>query len=44
LEGIVAAIDKIYILINAGGAVTFICSMFLKRERLFLAAGGGGGA
>jgi len=44
LEGIVATIDKVYILIIAGGAITFICSMLLKRERLFLATGGGGGA
>jgi len=40
LEGIVSAIDKVYLLIVAGGAVTLICSVFLKREKLFLAPGG----
>jgi len=43
LEGIVKAVDKVYLLIVAGGAVTLICSVFLKREKLFLAGGGGGG-
>jgi len=39
----VKAVDKVYILIVAGGALTLVCSVFLKREKLFLAAGGGGG-
>jgi hypothetical protein len=43
LEGIVNAIDRVYILIIAGGALTLILSVFLKREKLFLAGGGGGG-
>jgi hypothetical protein len=41
LEGIVKAIDKVYLLVVAGGAVTLVCSLFLKRENLFLIPGGG---
>ncbi|KAE9364058.1 MFS multidrug transporter-like protein [Stipitochalara longipes BDJ] len=43
LEGIVEAIDKVYVLIIAGGALTLVLSVFLKREKLFLAGGSGGG-
>ena len=32
LDGIVNAVDKVYLLIVAGGAVMLICSLFLKRE------------
>lgn len=42
LNGIVKAIDKVYLLLVAGGTVTLICSVFLKREKLFLAGGGAG--
>jgi len=38
LEGIVKAISKAYILVIAGGATTLICSVFMKREKLFQAA------
>ena len=36
LDGVVNAIDKAYILVIVGGAVTLVCAVFLKRERLFL--------
>jgi hypothetical protein len=41
LEGIVKAIDKVYLLIVAGGAVTLIYSVFMKKEKLFLIPGVG---
>jgi len=37
LDGIVKAVDKVYLLIVDGGALTLVCSVFLKREKLFLA-------
>lgn len=43
LEGIVKAVDKVYLLVVAGGALTLVCSVFLKREKLFLAGSSGGG-
>ena len=35
LDGIVNAIDKVWILVVAAGALGFICSWFLRREKLF---------
>ena len=36
LAGIVYSIQKTYITVVLGGAITLICSAFLKREKLFL--------
>ena len=35
LKGIVNAISKVYILVIVGGAVTLVCSLLMKREKLF---------
>jgi len=42
LEGIVSAIQDNYILVMAAGALGLICSLFLKREKLFLEMAAGG--
>lgn len=42
LEAIVASIDNTYIMVIAGGALSVILSLFMKRERLVLEHGGGG--
>ncbi len=41
LQAIVRGLNKTYILIIAAGAFTVVASVFLKRERLFMAPGGG---
>jgi hypothetical protein len=35
LDGIIDATSKAYILVIVGGVTTLICSMFMKREKLF---------
>ncbi|KAF3931139.1 hypothetical protein ABW20_dc0109309 [Dactylellina cionopaga] len=36
IDAIVKAMGQVYILVIVAGAVTLICSVFLKRERLFM--------
>jgi MFS family permease len=40
IEAIVAAMSKTYILVIVAGALVVVLSAFMKRERLFIAAGG----
>ena len=42
LEATVSTIDHVYIIVIVGGSLAVVLSMFMKRERLFLAAGGMG--
>ncbi|GAB7346494.1 hypothetical protein MBLNU457_5182t1 [Dothideomycetes sp. NU457] len=42
LQGIVGAIQDTYVLVIAAGAFGLICSLLLKRERLFMKFEGGG--
>ena len=42
LKGVVDAIQRCYILIIAGGAVSLIAAAFMKREKLFLEMTAGG--
>ena len=42
LEAIVQTMDKIYVMVMAAGALSFILSFFLKREKLFMAPAAGG--
>ena len=39
LEALVSTIDHVYIMVIVGGALAFILSILMKRERLFLKAG-----
>lgn len=41
VKGIVEAISDGYILVIVAGALGLVCSLFLKRERLFMEAGAG---
>jgi MFS family permease len=40
LKAIVSAMSKTYILVITGGSLVVVLSAFMKRERLFMAAGG----
>jgi MFS family permease len=40
LQAIVSAMSKTYILVITAGALVIVLSLFMKRERLFMAAGG----
>ena len=40
LRAIVTAMSKTYILVITAGALVIVLSLFMKRERLFMAAGG----
>ena len=40
LRAIVTAMSKTYILVITSGALVIVLSLFMKRERLFMAAGG----
>jgi len=40
LQAIVDAMSKTYVLIVTAGALVFVLSFAMKRERLFMAAGG----
>ena len=42
LEAIVSTIDHVYIIVIVGGGLAVVLSLFMKRERLFLTAGGMG--
>ena len=42
LEAIVEAMRRPYILVITAGALVLVLSLFMKRERLFMAAGGPG--
>jgi hypothetical protein len=40
LKAIVSAMSKTYILVITAGSMVVVLSVFMKRERLFMAAGG----
>jgi hypothetical protein len=40
LKAIVSAMSKTYILVITAGSLVVVLSVFMKRERLFMAAGG----
>lgn len=43
IKAIVEAMDKVYVLVIAAGAFGLLTSLFLKREKLFMEIGAGGG-